>query len=295
MDGIGHGAAGLEGGHADADRDRDGVRSAGDGLLGDGEADGFGDGGGDWPGSFRENQRHFLTAIAGGEDPWTGGGLEDLSNFGQDLIAGLMSESVVDRLEFIHVDHEKGERPAAAFAAANCCLRDSSKAARLFRPVRASMVAFCWRTCVLLLQLGGLHLGLKRELDEGLVGFLEDRLVVCGHRRCSSRRARTTSLVLPAISSRSLSQSASDILIGGGAGARTWTIAPAGSASTKTSAHRPAIWTSWAIFFNVGIGDLRGVVAGADGGHQDRRKLPLFGEDRADLGVGHAQGFLLAP
>ena len=42
-------------------------------------------------------------------------------------------------------------------------------------------------------------------------------------------------------------------------------------------------------FFQRGVSHFGVVVAGADGRGQDRRELPLLGEDAADVGVGETQ------
>ena len=67
--------------------------------------------------SFREDYDELLTSITGGNIEIPEGPPDTVSGFTKNLISGLMSESIVERLEAVYIHHYEGQRELIALRA----------------------------------------------------------------------------------------------------------------------------------------------------------------------------------
>src|SRR5438045_9654301 len=83
-----------------------------DRLGRDGFADRLGNRAGDGPVRSWKDQRHFFAAIPRGQILLARRGLEQLAKLADDRIARGVTESVVDALKLVDVDHQQRDRLA---------------------------------------------------------------------------------------------------------------------------------------------------------------------------------------
>ena len=126
---------------------------------------------------LRQHQGEFFTAVTRRQVDVPDGKLQQLSDGLEHFVAGLVAVRVVDLLEVIEVDEEDGQGALEFEGADELVVEKVVEAGAVGQAGEGIGGGFDLEGFVFFLDGLDLLLGLEGELDEGLLGFVEDFLV----------------------------------------------------------------------------------------------------------------------